>query len=487
MMSERAAFFCAVDLGASSGRVLLGRLASGRFELAETARFATPVLKRRGHLQWDFDGILVRVVDGLRAAERLAGSPLASVGIDTWGVDYGRLTPGATLLEPPFHYRDARTRGVPERLFADLPAATLYARTGVQVQPFNTVFQLAASAGDPAWDVTARLLLMPDLIASRLTGVSVTEVTNASTTGLLDPTTRSWSRECVDELAALSGLPLSRVLTELVEPGTFIGTTLPGVLAHATPVVAVGSHDTASAVVAVPTQTRDFAFVSSGTWSLVGLELERPVLSEDSRQANFTNELGVDGTVRYLKNVMGLWVLNECRRQWAQVGMDIGLDTLLDEAATLTANSCVIDAFDERLLAPSDMLAQVRVLAGEAGGPIPETPAAVTRCVLDSLAAAYGVAVDEAARLAGRDIDVVHIVGGGSQNRLLCQMTADVTGRAVIAGPTEGTALGNLLVQARAVGALQGDLLALRRVAAASSELTTYRPRASGPPIERTP
>jgi len=468
--------FAAADLGASSGRVILGTLADGRFHLEEVTRFPNGPLALGDSIRWDATGLFTRIRDGLNAAIRHSGG-LASAGVDTWGVDYGRLDAAGTLIEPPFNYRDARTNGVPERVFAGLPADLLYSRAGLQVMPFNTIFQLVADEG---WEGVERVLLLPDLFGYWLTGRGVAEVTIASTTGLLDVASRQWSAATCDHLTTRYGIPAARVLPELVEPGTRLADSAPGVLDAITPVVAVGSHDTASAVAAIPADRTDFAFISSGTWSLVGLELPEPVLSEESRQADFTNELGVDQTVRYLKNVMGLWVLSESVRTWNEQGRNVELLGLLAEAARQPALACVVDINDDRLLPPGDMPARLRRIAAETGQTLGESSAEIARCILDSLALAYRRTIRNACRLAGREVGVVHIVGGGSQNRFLCQLTADATGLPVVAGPAEGTALGNLLVQARAMGALSGDLTALRRVAIASSDLIRYEPGGSG-------
>ncbi len=469
------AAFAAADLGASSGRVILGTLADGRFHLEEMNRFVNGPTPAGSSIRWDAPALFGHITDGLRLAQQRAGR-LGAVGVDTWGVDYGRLNAAGELLGLPFHYRDDRTAGVPERLFETLPAGDLYRRAGLQVMPFNTIFQLVADTGD--WAEVAHVLLMPDLFAYWLSGRQAAEVTIASTTGLLDVARRQWSPEITAHLAEVYGLPAARVLPELVEPGTILGETLPGVLAEPVPVVAVGGHDTASAVASIPATTADFAFISSGTWSLVGLELPEPVLSEESRRENFTNELGVDGTVRYLKNVMGLWVLSESVRTWEAQGLTVDLLDLLAAAERRPGLACVLDMNDERLLPPGDMPGRLRAMAAEAGQSLGEDPASVTRCILDSLALAYRRAIRTACRLAGREIRTVHVVGGGSQNRFLCQLTADASGLPVVAGPVEGTAMGSLLVQARARGALSGDLTALRQVAIASSELTHYAPGA---------
>ncbi|MDO5286680.1 MAG: rhamnulokinase family protein [Actinomycetia bacterium] len=472
--------FAAADLGATSGRVILGVLSDGRFELRETRRFPTPTLTAEdGSLHWDLDRLLSEVTAGFEAA--LARYPeLGSVGIDTWGVDYGRVGAGGSLLEPPYHYRDSRTDQVPEQFFEKVSARELYGRAGLQVMPFNTIFQLAAGAG-AGWDRTESVILLPDLFGYLLTGRRVAEVTIASTTGLLDTRRRQWCPETLAEMERHYGLPLRRVLPELVEPGT----VLADAASWGVPVVSVGGHDTASAVVTVPTQTEHFAYISSGTWSLVGLELDQPVLSEDSQRANFTNELGVDHSVRFLKNVMGLWVLTESMRTWERAGQPQELQALLAAAAEEPALGCVLDMSDERLIAPGDMPARLAQMARATGQRPPEGPVAVTRCILDSLALAYRRSIREACQLSSRHVDVVHVVGGGCRNELLCQLTAEATGLPVVAGPAEGTALGNLLVQARAVGALGGGLMELREVARASSQLARYQPGVLGLGQER--
>ena len=465
--------FAAADLGASSGRVILGTLSDDRFHLEEVERFTNGPTQVGPSIHWDAPALFGHIRDGVNAALRRAGS-LGSVGVDTWGVDYGRLDAAGELLELPFAYRDDRTQGVPEKLSGTLGADVLYRRAGLQVMPFNTIFQLIADRGD--WDAVSRVLLLPDLFSYWLCGRSVAEVTIASTGGLLDVAARTWSSETCSHLAEVYDVPVPRILPELVEPGTVLADSLPGVLDASVPVVAVGGHDTASAVASIPATRGDFAFISSGTWSLVGLELPAPVLTEDSRAENFTNELGVDQTVRYLKNVMGLWVLSESVRTWNARGLGVDLLDLLDGAARLPGLACVVDMNDERLLPPGDMPGRVRAMAAETGQHLSDDPVEITRCILDSLALAYRVAIRRACQLAGRDVSVVHVVGGGSRNTLLCQLTADASGLPVVAGPAEGTALGSLLVQARAAGALGGDLTELRKVAIASSELVTYTP-----------
>lgn len=481
MMHTSPTAFAAADLGASSGRVILGVLTDGRIELSQTARFVTPSVSitRDGvdELHWDFDTLIASVAQGFDVAQN-SGIEISSVAIDTWGVDYGRVRADGTLLEDPYNYRDSRTDGIPEKLFADIPAAGIYSRCGLQVMPFNTVFQLVAGAGQPGWDLTEQVLMLPDLIGHWFTGVGVAEVTIASTTGLLDVATRRWSAETIADVSRLYGLPLERVLPALVEPGTVGAPALR--LAKPVPVISVGGHDTASAVVTVPTTTDRFAYISSGTWSLVGLELDAPVLTEESRQLNFTNELGLDGTVRYLKNVMGLWVFSESIRTWEKTTPAVPLTDRCAAAGKLPPLACVVDMNDERLLPPGDMPGRLAAMATETGQAVPRTQDEYARCIIDSLALTYRVAIRDACHMAGRDIEVIHIVGGGSQNELLCQLTAEATGLPVVAGPVEGTAMGNLLVQARAMGALSGGLAELRQVARASSELKRYSPGVLG-------
>ncbi|MDR1214008.1 MAG: rhamnulokinase [Propionibacteriaceae bacterium] len=472
------AFFAAVDLGATSGRVILGRLADDAFTLEPVHRFTTPAFQSAGpvpHWHWRAGRLRAEIATGLARAQARAGR-LDGVGVDTWGVDYGRLDASGGLLEEPFNYRDDRTLGVPERFFADFPAERLYDLTGLQVMPINTIFQLVAQADDPAWRQVDRMLWLPDLFNYWLSGVQATELTIASTSGLLDVAQRDWSPALLQHLDQRHGLDLSGRLAPIVQPGAVLGPLDPAVAASRPPVVAVASHDTASAIVAIPTASSDFAYISSGTWSLVGLELPQPITSPASRQANFTNELGLDGTVRYLQNVMGLWVLNQALEDFERLGQPHQLGPLLEEASAVEPLACVLDMSDDRLRAPGQMVARLTEAARRSGQPVPDSPAAWIRAILDSLALAYRRSIRAAQALSGRPVEVVHVVGGGCQNQLLCQLTAEALGRPVVAGPAEGTALGNLLVQARATGHLSGDLFDLRRVAAASCAVTTYRP-----------
>ncbi|MEV1064675.1 rhamnulokinase family protein [Streptomyces sp. NPDC050263] len=459
--------YAAVDLGASSGRVMVGRVGPDSLELTEAHRFVNRPVRVPEGLRWDVLALYAGVLDGLRAA-----GPVDSVGIDSWAVDYGLLDADGALLGNPVHYRDSRTEGVAEQVWGTVPAAELYAATGLQYAPFNTLYQLTAAASSAQLAQARRLLLIPDLLAYWLTGEQGTELTNASTTQLIDPRTRDWSYD----IAARLGIDLD-LFAPLRRPGDPAGLLRPEVLEQTglsgpVPVTTVGSHDTASAVAAVPATGERFAYICTGTWSLAGLELASPVLTEDSRAANFTNELGLDGTVRYLRNIMGLWLLQECVRAWG----DPDLGELLLDAAKAPALRSVVDAADPVFLPPGRMPERIAEACRASGQPVPETPGEVTRCILDSLALAHRRAIEDAQRLADHPVDVVHIVGGGTRNALLCQLTADACGLPVVAGPTEAAALGNVLVQARTHG-LAGDRAGIRRLLARTQPLTRYEPQ----------
>ncbi len=447
-MRERAArgAVAAVDLGATSGRVMIGRVGPGMLRLDPVARFPNGPVARADEWHWDFEALYDSVVAGLAAA--VAQEPgLASVGIDAWAVDYGLLRDGALLAEP-FHYRDERTAAGVAAVHARVPFEELYRRNGLQHLPFTTLYQYAV---EHARDEADASLLIPDLVAYRLTGVAVAERTNASTTGLLAVEDGEWDRE----LAATLGIPPA-LLPRLVDPGTRIAPLSPALarrIGAPLEVIAVGSHDTASAVVAAPLSTPRAAYISCGTWGLVGLELPAPIVTDAAREANFTNEGGVDGRVRFLHNVTGLWLLSETVKAWeAEDGASVDLPALLAAAARADAPGALFDANDPSLSAPGDMPARIASLLRAAGGTVPPDRAAFARVIVESIAAAFAAAVATAGRLADREIDVIHLVGGGALNELLCQATADRAGVPVLAGPVEATALGNVLVQARAHG-----------------------------------
>ena len=465
----------AVDLGASSGRVMVADVGPGRLDLTAVARFPNEPVRLASGLHWNITELYLRTLDGLRTAVTRSADAggLASVGIDSWAVDHGLLQ-GTRLLSVPFHYRDEdRCHRGPEAVAALVDSEELYRRNGLQYLPFNTLYQLAA---DP-WVARAdTLLLVPDLLGYWLTGEAVTERTNASTTGLLSATSGEWD----DALVSRLGLPRG-ILRPLVDPGALVGAITADIGLPGIPLVAVGSHDTASAVAAVPTQSPDAAYISCGTWGLVGVELDAPVITEEARAANFTNEGGVDRTVRFLTNVMGTWLLSETLRVWDREGPAAPLTVLLAQAGDVE-DVPLFDVQDQRFLPPGDMPTRIAQWFEERGRPSPTSRPALVRCIVESLAAAFVGAVEDASRLSNRRVDVIHVVGGGAQNTLLCQAVANRSGRTVVAGPVEATAIGNVLVQARAAGVVGPDLAAMRDLVRRTQELRTHEPIASRRP-----
>ncbi|MGX7825988.1 rhamnulokinase [Actinokineospora sp. 24-640] len=459
-----SAVVAAVDLGASSGRVVLGEAGPGLLRVEVVARFANEPVRLPDGLHWDIVGLYRAALDGLGGAVRRAGR-LAGVAVDSWAVDYGLLKDGR-LLGLPYHYRDPRSANGVAAAHAAVPFEELHARNGLQFLPFTTLYQLAA---DPWCAEAQRLLLVPDLLGYWLTGRAVTERTNASTTGLLDIRTGEWDFPLIERLALPGG-----VFGPLVDPGAVVGPVLPEVADAVGQrdllVTAVGSHDTASAVVGVPIHTDDAAYICSGTWGLVGVELEQPVLTAAARAANFTNETGVDGRVRFLTNVMGLWLLDQCVQTWNEP-----LEGLL--AAAAQAPTSVFDVQDPVFLPPGDMPTRIRRWYEEAGRAAPPTRPALVRAIVESLAQAFANAIDQAESLSRKPIRLIHLVGGGAHNHLLCQATANRTGRPVLAGPAEATAIGNILVQARTAGALTGNLETLRHLITQTTKLLRFTPQ----------
>jgi rhamnulokinase len=452
----------AVDLGASSGRVMAGTAGPGQLSLEEVRRFPNGGVQAGPVLYWDVLGLYRETLTGIRDAGALDG-----VGIDSWAVDYGLLDESGALLGNPVHHRDPRTEGVPEKVAASISDRELYDVTGLQQLPFNTLYQLVSE--QDRLTAARTMLLVPDLLNYWLTGEIGAERTNASTTQLYDVRARTWATD----LASRVGIP-PRLLPPLRDPGTLVG---PARELSGVPVIAVGSHDTASAVVAVPAEPgTNFAYISCGTWSLAGLELPSPELSDAALAANFTNEGGVDGTIRFLRNVMGLWVLSETLRTWSRSD----LPALLAAAAQAPGLAAVVDIDAPEFLAPGDMPARIAAACRATGQRPPAEPAEVVRCIVDSLALAHRRTLRTAASLTGRTIDVVHIVGGGARNELLCRLTADACGAPVLAGPVEAAALGNVLVQARALGEDLPDLAAMRALVRETQEVRRYEPSGGG-------
>ncbi len=466
----------AVDLGATSGRVVVGQIEGGDLQIEEVHRFPNNPIRLPDGLHWDALELYRQILVGLRKAEERAGA-LLSVGIDSWGVDYGLIDDDGRLLGNPFHYRDERTSVGVAAINERIPPAELYARTGLQFLPFNTLYQLAADDRAGTLANAHTMLLMPDLFIFWLSGERVAELTNASTTGLLDVHARVWD----DDLIATLGLPRT-LFAELHEPGYVVGNVLAHVSAEAglqpgTTVTLVGSHDTASAVVGVPASETQFAYISCGTWALVGLELESPIVLESARQSGFTNEGGVDAKTRFLHNVMGLWLVDESLRYWESVGTRIERNVVLAEAAALPPGGPTVDPNDTRFFPPGDIPRRIQDACRDSNQVVPENPAEIVRCILDSLAMAFAETLREAERLSGQQVKVIHLVGGGAQNELLCQLTAAATGVPVLAGPTEAAAIGNLLVQARAHDLVSGSLTELRAIAGRAESIRRFEPQ----------
>lgn len=466
--------FLALDLGAESGRAVVGTYAEDRVSLEEVHRFANGPVRVGGGLYWDALGVFREVAAGLALAGS-RGAEIGSMGVDSWGVDFGLLDRDGELLGNPRHYRDSRTEGMVEEAHRRVAPEDLYRATGVQTMRINTLYQLLAMEGTAALEAAEDLLMMPDLLGYWLTGEKVAERTNASTTQLFDPLKGEWSREIVSSL----GIP-QEILRDVVEPGTRVGDLLPHLAREAAigggvPVVAVASHDTASAVVAVPAEGEDFAYISSGTWSLVGVETEEPVITEASYRENFTNEGGFGGKNRFLKNVMGLWILQQCRKEWASKGKDHSYEELVYLARQAEPLDLLIDPDHPSFLSPQNMPLAVREYLRATGQEPAEDPGRIARCVLDSLALKYRWVLKKAAELSGKEVRAIHVVGGGSRNRLLCRITADATGLPVVAGPAEATALGNVMAQAHAAGEV-GTLPEIREVVRRSVEPEVHEP-----------
>lgn len=465
----------AIDLGATSGRVITGHVSTNAVHHAVVHRFPNGPVESAGALHWDATGLFAHILDGIAMAA--SEGPVRSIGVDSWAVDYG-LFRGDTLLGEPFHYRDERTALGVSRIHEALPFEGLFQKNGLQFLSFNTIYQLAAEDWHGPAGSASSLLLIPDLINFWLTGQQGMELTNASTTGLIDPRTGALD----PELVALSGAP-AHIFAPIHEPGYRLGrltAEVRAVVGGDAEVVAVASHDTASAVLATPLSSTDSAYISCGTWGLVGLDIESPILTDAARQANFTNELGLDRRVRFLHNVMGLWLLNESVSQWRSEGHDVSVESLIAQALDYTGPLSVFDVNDPVFMAPGAMATRIGSWLESHDQPVPGEPVALVASIVESLAIAFSDAVVTAGALSGITIREINVVGGGSQNALLCQRLADHAGLPVIAGPVEATAIGNLLVQARASGLISGDAESLRALVAA-----TYKPAAYVPSLSR--
>ncbi len=484
--------YLALDLGAESGRGVLGRFDGERLELEELHRFPNGPVRMLDTLYWDLPRLFEEIKIALRKGAA-GGGELDGIGVDTWGVDFGLIGRGDTLLGNPVHYRDARTDGMLDAAFRRVPRERIYEITGLQFLPFNTAYQLLAMAraNSPLLEAAETMLMMPDLFGWLLTGRRAGERTDASTTQLLDPRSGTWS----DELCRGLGIPRG-ILPPLIGPGTELGPLCRSVveelgLARPITVIAPATHDTASAVAAVPARSAspaapappsssssppDWCYLSSGTWSLIGVEVGRPVITAEAMRYNFTNEGGVAGTTRLLKNIMGLWLVQESRRTWARAGREYSYEELTARAQVAPPFSALIDPDDATFLAPGDMPARLSAYCARTGQELPRDEGAIVRVCLEGLALKYRWAVERLERILGTTIETVHVVGGGAKNALLCQFTADACGRPVHCGPIEATAIGNILMQALGRGRL-GSIAELREVVARSFPVMVYEPR----------
>ena len=468
----------AIDLGASSGRGIVGSFDGQRLTLRENHRFSNDPVSLNGRLHWDILRIFHEIKQSITKTV-IDGDQVASIGIDTWGVDYALLDKRGRMLANPVHYRDDRTVGVQEKVGRLIPAEELYSIAGLQTLNFNTIYQLFIHREeDPeAWALADKMLNIPDLLNYFLTGVMANEYTILSTGALLDAKKRDYADDLLNRL----NIPKS-LFGKIVQPGTVLGGLLPQVMGETgktdAKVMTVASHDTASAVLAVPTQEEDFIYISSGTWSLMGTELKQPLITDQSRAANFTNEGGVLGTIRFLKNIMGLWIIQESRRQWKREGKDYSFAQMEAWAKEATAFRSLINVDDASFSTPGNMPEKIRDFCRRTNQPVPETVGEVVRCIYESLALKYRFVAEHIQNMMGKKAKVIHVVGGGTKDGFLSQMTADACGIPVAAGPEEATAIGNLMMQAIAMGEV-ADLKQAREIIAQSFDLKHYTPTAN--------
>lgn len=465
--------FFAVDLGATSGRTILGTFTADGLEMEELNRFPNHLIETAGHFYWDIYELYRCIIEGLKIAARKEDIQISSIGIDTWGVDFVCVGRDGGFLRQPYSYRDPHTAGAPEAFFTRVPRRYVYEWTGIQVMNFNTLFQLDTLRrnNDSALAATDKLLFMPDALSYMLTGEMVTEYTIASTAQLVNAGTRKL------EDSLLSQLGLTQAyFGRFVYPGETVGTLTPEVQRMtglgAIPVVAVAGHDTASAVAAVPAMNRNFAYLSSGTWSLMGVETDAPVINKETEALNFTNEGGVEGTIRLLKNICGMWLLERCRAAWGEVSYP----ELIAEAEAAEPFRSLINPDDALFANPSDMEQAIRTYCRDRHQPVPETRGQVVRCIFESLALRYRQVLENLCSLSPRPVETLHVIGGGSRNDLLNQWTASAVGIPVIAGPSEATAIGNVMIQALAAGTAE-DVASMRRLVNRSLPLKTFLPR----------
>lgn len=476
MHTNRPMKMLAFDFGASSGRAILGILADGVLRIEEIHRFENEPIDILGHLHWDFSHLMGKVEKALMLCVQKGHSDIHSIGVDTWGVDFGRLNADGALLENPYHYRDKLTDDAMAQVFEQVLASDVYKGTGIQLMRFNTLYQLHAllTTEDALNEQTETVLMMPDLFNYTLTGQIAAELSIASTTQMLDPQTCSWRNELINRL----GIPM-KWLPKIVTPGTVVGHLLPHLAEKAglpcVPVVAVAGHDTQSAIAAVPATEEPFVYISCGTWSLMGVERDTPLLSNAVMADGFTNEIGVDGKITFLKNIMGLWLVQESKRHWEREGEHLTFAQLEQMAWDAPAHQCFIDPADECFMEPGDMPGRIREYCRKTRQTVPESKGAIIRCIAESLALKYRSTLEQLETICGNKLPVIHMVGGGIRDAMLCAFTAYATNRKVIAGPAEATSVGNLLVQAIANGQVE-SLVHLRQIVKNSFVPIEYLP-----------
>ena len=476
MMTEVKKYI-AVDLGAESGRVMIGSVWARKLILEEIHRFANGPIEEDGSLKWDFENLMTEIKTGIRKAAKAAGTQVWGIGVDSWGVDFALLDGDGKLVENPYHYRDSQTNGMQEKAFELMPKRDIYENSGLQFMQLNSLYQLLAMrmANSIALAKARDLVFIGDLVSYYLCGKIFAEYTLASTSQFMDMRTGRWSKAIMDGLS----LPMD-ILPKVVPPGTVVGQlgakTGVGLGCGPIPIIAIGAHDTASAVAAVPASRGNWAYLSSGTWSLMGVEIPKAVVSDKTFRYEFTNEGGVENTIRLLKNIMGLWLMQECKRQWQRQGEDLTYDELTDLAQEAKPFAARLTVDDPAFLPPGDMPKRINEHLAKTGQQTTDDKGQMMRIVLESLALRYRAVMEYLEDATGNTVDVVHIVGGGIQNELLCQFTANALGKKVITGPIEATASGNILMQAIATGQIR-SLSEARDIVRKSFDLKEYQPQ----------
>lgn len=468
------AHFFAVDLGATSGRTIIGTINGSALDMRELTRFSNPIIETNGHFYWDIYALFNEIIKGLKLVAK-EGIHIESIGIDTWGVDFVFIGKDGELLRQPYCYRDIHTVGAPDKFFERISRERVYELTGIQIMNFNSLYQLDTIRrnNSSVLPITDKVIFMPDALSYMLTGEIVTEYTIASTSQMLNPRTKKFDKELLDAIGMRE-----EQFGRFVYPGTRIGTLNESVRKQTglgeIPVIAVAGHDTASAVAAVPANNERFAYLSSGTWSLMGVELNEPIINKESFDMNFTNEGGVDGTVRFLKNICGMWLLECCRREWT-ISNDYSYPELIEAAMKAPAFVSLVNPDSPCFANPPSMIKAIQEYCSQTGQAVPETHGEITRCIFESLALRYKQVFSYLQRISPFPIEKLHVIGGGSKNNVLNQFTANAVGVEVVAGPSEATAVGNIMLQAKASGMVEG-IAGMRKLIRSSVSVSTFTP-----------